>query len=134
MGLGLGVGAEGRSRWHSDYDRGGTRLVSPEANAESVVQGARRRLGLGGLAITVSAACASGNYALAQARRWLQLGWVDVCLAGACDMAVTPMSLAGFCNLPALSPRNATPPAPSRPFHKDPDPLVIGEGRSVFLL
>src|SRR5260370_36192430 len=109
MGLGLGVGAEGRSRWHSDYDRGGTRLVSPEANAESLVQGARRRLGLGGLAISVSAACASGNYALAQARRWLELGWVDVCLAGACDTRGGPVAPAGLGNLAALSPRHAAP-------------------------
>src|SRR5260370_12854215 len=134
MGLGLGVGAEGRSRWHSDYDRGGTRLVSPEANAESVVQGARRRLGLGGLAISVSAACASGNYALAQARRWLELGWVDVCLAGACDTGVAPLGLAGFGNLRALSRRNAEPQAASRPFDRGRDGFVLGEGGAVFVL
>src|SRR6059058_862877 len=79
-------------------------------------------------------ACASGNYALAQARRWLELGWVDVCLAGACDMAVTPMSMAGFGNLRALSRRNHDPQGASRPFDRERDGFVMGEGGSVFVL
>ena len=82
----------------------------------------------------MSAACASGNYALAQARHWLELGWVDVCLAGACDMAVTPMSLAGFGNLRALSRRNDEPQAASRPFDRDRDGFVMGEGGAMFVL
>ena len=82
----------------------------------------------------MSAACASGNCALAQARQWLELGWVDVCLAGACDMAVTPMSLAGFGNLRALSRRNDEPQAASRPFDRGRDGFVMGEGGAVFVL
>src|SRR5207245_7444591 len=92
------------------------------------------KLGLSGPAVSVSAACASGNYALAQARRWLQMGWVDICLAGACDMAVTPMSLAGFGNLRALSRRNGDPAAASRPFDKGRDGFVMGEGGAIFVL
>src|SRR5262249_11752364 len=82
----------------------------------------------------VSAACASGNYALAQARRWLKLGWVDVCLAGACDMPVSGMSLAGFGNLRALSRRNAEPQAASRPFDRGRDGFVMGEGGGLFVV
>jgi 3-oxoacyl-[acyl-carrier-protein] synthase II len=93
-----------------------------------------RWLGLSGPTLTVSAACASGNYALAQARQWIELGWVDVCLAGACDMAVTPMSLAGFGNLRALSRRNAEPRAASRPFDRGRDGFVMGEGGALFVL
>jgi len=73
----------------------------------------------------VAAACASGNYALAQARRWLELGWVDVCLAGACDAGVTGLGLAGFGNLRALSRRNDQPQAASRPFDRDRDGLTL---------
>src|SRR5207244_2764840 len=103
-------------------------------DTEALVTPARRKLRISGPAVSVSAACASGNHALAQARRWLQLGWVDVCLAGACDMAVSPMSLAGFGNLRALSRRNAEPAAASRPFDKGRDGFVMGEGGALFVL
>jgi 3-oxoacyl-[acyl-carrier-protein] synthase II len=62
------------------------------------------------------------------------LDWVDVCLAGACDMAITPMTLAGFGNLRALSRRNDDPQAASRPFDKDRDGFVMGEGGTLFVL
>jgi 3-oxoacyl-[acyl-carrier-protein] synthase II len=134
VGLVLGIGAEWLVLWEDDALRGGTRVYDPGQDVESIVGIARRKLGLSGPAVSVSAACASGNYALAQARRWLELGWVDVCLAGACDMAVTPMSLAGFGNLRALSRRNADPTAASRPFDKGRDGFVMGEGGAMFVL
>jgi 3-oxoacyl-[acyl-carrier-protein] synthase II len=68
------------------------------------------------------------------ARQWVQLGWVDVCLAGACDIGVTPHSLASFGNLRALSRRNEQPAAAIRPFDRDRDGMVLGEGGAVFLL
>src|SRR5205814_3434019 len=113
---------------------GGTRLFSRQANAEPVVASTRRKLRLSGPALSVAAACASGNYALAQARRWLELGWVDVCLAGACDAGVTSLGLAGFGNLRALSRRNDQPEAASRPFDRGRDGFVLGEGGAVFAL
>src|SRR5262249_10172488 len=128
LGLVLGVGAEWLCTWEMDVLRGGSRLYEPAQDSEGLASRVRRRLRLSGPAVTVSAACASGNYALAQARRWLELGWVDVCLAGACDMAVTGMSLAGFGNLRALSRCNAEPQAASRPFDRDRDGFVMGEG------
>ena len=134
VGLVLGIGAEWLVLWEDDALRGGTRVCDPNQDSESIVGIARRKLALSGPAVSVSAACASGNYALAQARRWLELGWVDVCLAGACDMAVTPMSLAGFGNLRALSRRNGDPQAASRPFDKGRDGFVMGEGGAMFVL
>ena len=101
IGLVLGIGAEWLIVWEADASRNGNRIHHPEEDRESLIGRARRRLRLSGPSASISAACASGNHALAQARRWLELGWVDVCLAGACDMAVTPMSLAGFGNLRA---------------------------------
>ncbi len=134
VGLVLGLGAEWLEVWETDANRGGLKVYCPWENTESLLQAARRKLHLSGPAVSVSAACASGNYAIAQARRWLERGWVDVCLAGACDMAVTPMSLAGFGNLRALSRRNAEPQAASRPFDRGRDGFVMGEGGAVFVM
>ena len=102
VGLILGMGAEWMQMWEPDRQRGGHRLRDASLDGESVVTKTQRRLGLRGPTLTISAACASGNWALAEARRWLQLGWADVCLAGAIDNGVSPLSLAGFGNLRAL--------------------------------
>jgi 3-oxoacyl-[acyl-carrier-protein] synthase II len=134
LGLVLGVGAEWLQVWEADALRQGARISHPEGEKESIVQATRRKLGLSGPAVTLSAACASGNYALQVARQWLRLGWVDVCLAGACDLGVTPLSLAGFGNLRALSRRNEQPETASRPFDRGRDGFVIGEGGAVFVL
>jgi 3-oxoacyl-[acyl-carrier-protein] synthase II len=134
LGVVLGIGAEWLVLWEADALAGGRGVYQPGLDTESVVGKTCRALQLSGPAVSVSAACASGNYALAQARRWLELGWVDVCLAGACDMAVTPMSLAGFGNLRALSRRNDQPELASRPFDKARDGFVMGEGGAVFVL
>jgi 3-oxoacyl-[acyl-carrier-protein] synthase II len=134
IGLALGVGAEWLELWETDALSGGRRVSQPERDVESMIARTRRVLGLNGPMVGVSAACASGNVALSQARHWLQLGWVDVCLAGACDMAVTPMALAGFGNLRALSRRNGEPQAASRPFDRQRDGFVMGDGGAVFVL
>jgi 3-oxoacyl-[acyl-carrier-protein] synthase II len=134
IGMVLGMGAEWMVLWESDAMAGGRRIHEPHLDTSSLIDRARRKLGISGPVACVSAACASGNHALAQARRWLQLGWVDVCLAGACDMVLTPMSLAGFGNLRALSRRNTEPEAASRPFDRGRDGFVMGEGGAMFTL
>src|SRR5262249_40102317 len=116
LGLVLGLGAEWLLTWEKDMHKGGRRVHDARGDVESHLAVKRRALGLAGPAVTVAAACASGNYALAQARRWIALGVVDVCLAGACNRDVTPLALACFGNLGALSQRNAAPAAASRPF------------------
>jgi 3-oxoacyl-[acyl-carrier-protein] synthase II len=134
LGLVLGMGAEWSITWEADALRGGSRVYDPTQDTASILSSTRRKLGISGPSASVSAACASGNYAIALGRRWLELGWVDVCLAGACDMAVTPMSLAGFGNLRALSRRNSEPQAASRPFDRGRDGFVMGEGGAMFVL
>jgi 3-oxoacyl-[acyl-carrier-protein] synthase II len=134
IGIVLGNAAEWNTLWENDFLQGGTQIFQPQAHVEPLVQQTRQRLGLSGPAVSMSAACASGNYAIALARRWLQMGWVDVCLAGACEFAITPMTLAGFGNLRALSSRNDDPQAASRPFDRDRDGFVMGEGGTMFVM
>jgi 3-oxoacyl-[acyl-carrier-protein] synthase II len=130
LGLVAGVGAEWLLVW--EWASLGGR--PPAEGALPVTAAVGRRLQLSGPAVTVSAACASGNVALAQARQWLELGWVDVCLAGGCDAGVTPLALAGFGNLRALSRRNEDPCGASRPFARGRDGFVMAEGGAMFVL
>ena len=134
IGLVLGLGAEWMQSWEMDYRRGGRRAFDPTEEPAGLTTKVHRLMGLRGPQLTISAACASGNWALSQGKRWLELGWVDVCLAGACDIGVTPLSLAGFGNLRALSRKNQTPHAALRPFDRDRDGMVLGEGGAVFVL
>lgn len=134
LGIVIGLGGEWPLRWEHDAHQGGQQVRQPERDTESLVSAVQRHLGCTGPAVSVSAACASGNQALALARRWIQNGWVDICLAGACDRGVTPICLAAFGNLRALSRRNQEPQAASRPFDKGRDGFVLGEGGAMFVL
>jgi 3-oxoacyl-[acyl-carrier-protein] synthase II len=134
VGLVLGNASDWSASWEYDYIAGGRAVFQPQHDVEPLVERARRRLNLSGPAVTLSAACASSNYALAVARRWLRLGWADICLAGGCDTAITPLTLAGFGNLRALSRRTHDPEAASRPFEVERDGFVMGEGGALFVL
>jgi 3-oxoacyl-[acyl-carrier-protein] synthase II len=134
IGLALGLGAEWLRRWETDSFRGGRMYLFPTPGEQALTKIVGQQLGLTGPATVVAAACASGNLALAQGRRWLQRGWIDICLAGGCDMQVTPMTLACFGNLRVLSRRNDTPAAASRPFDRGRDGFVMGEGGAMFVL
>ena len=128
IGLALGIGAEWMQLWEADALSGGSRLTDPEQDKESTLDRVCRRFGLTGPAVSLSAACASSNFALEMGRTWLRLGLADVCIAGGCEMAVTPISLASFGNLRALSRRNDDPTRASRPFDRGRDGFVLGEG------
>ena len=132
-GLVLGLGAEYLRAWELDVENGGNRVYDPSQDSQSLVHFLHGTLGLEGPAVAVAAACASGGFALELARRWVQSGWVDVCLAGSCDLA-TPMAYAGFHNLRALSRRSDSPTKTSRPFDRARDGFVMGEGGAVFVL
>lgn len=133
IGVVLGLGAEWLRLWELDWSQQGDRVYHPERDSLSTVQLVKKELSLDGPAMAVAAACASGNYALAMGRRWIQQGWLDICLAGGCDL-LTPMTYAGFQNLRALSRRAGAPQAASRPFDMDRDGFVIGEGGAVLVL
>jgi 3-oxoacyl-[acyl-carrier-protein] synthase II len=134
LGLVLGLGAEWMFSWEMDRAAGGQRVHQPEQDTISALEKLQCQLGVIGPAATVAAACASGNYALAQARQWIRLGWIDVCLAGAGDTFVLPMAMSCFGNLRALSRRNDEPDRASRPFDRDRDGFVMGEGGAFFVL
>ena len=134
IGIVMGLGAERMQLWDNDYRRAGMKLFEPERDTGSIADRTQRWLGLSGPVMTVSAACASGNQAISHACRWLELGWVDVCLAGACDMGVTPYSMASFGNLRALSRRNEIPEQALRPFDQARDGMILGEGGAFFML
>jgi 3-oxoacyl-[acyl-carrier-protein] synthase II len=134
VGMVVGIGGEWVLTWEASMLAGGRRIHEPPRDRSDLAIFTRQALGLTGPSATVAAACASGNVALAQARRWVQRGWVDVCLAGACDRSVTPMGMAGFGNLGALTKRNDAPEAASRPFDRGRDGFVMGEGGAFFVL
>jgi 3-oxoacyl-[acyl-carrier-protein] synthase II len=134
LGFVLGSGGEWLVTWEADMHAGGNMVCSPDHPHRTLLDRSRELLGLQGPGATVAAACASGNVALALAKRWVEEGWVDVCLAGACDRSVTPMGLAGFGNLRALSRRNHEPERASRPFDRARDGFIMGEGGAVFVL
>ena len=134
LGLVLGIGAEWMELWEADRQRGGNRVVDPQQDFESTVDRVRGAFGLSGPVLCLSAACASANFAFEMGRTWLRLGLADVCIAGGCDMAVTPIGLATFSNLRALSRRNDEPAQASRPFDRGRDGFVLGEGGVCFVL
>ena len=87
-----------------------------------------------GPASVVVTACASSNDALGQAWRLIRDGQADVMIAGGTEAPLTPMGLAGFCALQAVSTRNDDPEHASRPFDKDRDGFVMSEGSGVLVL
>jgi 3-oxoacyl-[acyl-carrier-protein] synthase II len=93
------------------------------------------KLNLLGPCHTVVTACASGTDAIGDALRWIREGKVDLMLAGGTEAAVTPLGLASFCVLQAVSTRfNDSPEKASRPFDTARDGFVMGEGAGILVL
>jgi 3-oxoacyl-[acyl-carrier-protein] synthase II len=133
IGLALGSGGELLRRWEGDWYRGGREVYSGQTDSPTLAENAMRQLRLNGPCATIAAACASANYAFAQARRWIEMGLTDVCLAGGAE-TVTPICRSAFNNLRALSRRADEPQKASRPFDADRDGFVMGEGAAIFVL
>lgn len=79
-------------------------------------------------------ACSAGAHAIGDSFKIIQRGDADVMICGGAESAITPMSVAGFAAMRALSTRNDDPPAASRPFERDRDGFVIGEGAGIMIL
>jgi 3-oxoacyl-[acyl-carrier-protein] synthase II len=91
-------------------------------------------LGAKGPSSAVATACAAGSNSIGDAFRLLQLGKADVMVCGGAESAITPLGVAGFASAKALSFRNDDPATASRPFDKERDGFVIGEGAGVLVL
>src|SRR6266850_1314414 len=133
IGLVLGSGGELLRRWEGDWAAGGREVYQGRTDSPTLAENVMRQMRLNGPGATIAAACASANYALAQARRWIELGLADICLAGGVE-TVTPICRSAFNNLRALSRRADEPTKASRPFDADRDGFVMGEGAAILVL
>lgn len=116
----------------------GPRRVSPFFVAGSIINTcsgyAAIRLGAKGPNYGVVSACATGNHAIADGLHSIRRNEADVMIVGGAEAPVTPVGLAGFCAPRALSRRNNEPEKASRPFDKDRDGFVLGEGAAVLVI
>ena len=92
------------------------------------------RFGAKGPNYATVSACSTSAHALGDAFRTIQYGDADVMITGGSEAAITPMAIGGFANMQALSERNDSPKTASRPFDKERDGFVMGEGAGVVIL
>ncbi|MGX1887532.1 beta-ketoacyl-[acyl-carrier-protein] synthase family protein [Streptomyces sp. NPDC055287] len=121
------------ARWDVDHQRAGPHLhraFSPSVLASAVAE----QVGAHGPVQTVSTGCTSGLDAIGYALHAIQEGSVDVCVAGASDSPISPITVACFDAIKATSPNNDDPAHASRPFDADRDGFVLGEGGAVLVL
>jgi 3-oxoacyl-[acyl-carrier-protein] synthase II len=90
--------------------------------------------GLRGPNMAIVTACATANHCMGEAWRIIKFGDADVMLTGGSEACIVPVGIAGFCAMRALSTRNDEPERASRPFDKDRDGFVMGEGAGVIIL
>ena len=91
-------------------------------------------VGAKGINTTVVTACASSTNAIGEAFKAIRFGDADVILTGGCEATITPLALAGFCSMKALSTRNEDPKTASRPFDAHRDGFVMGEGAGILIM
>jgi len=92
------------------------------------------RFGFQGPNYATVSACASSSHAITDAYHIISRGEADVMVTGGAEATLVPSSLAGFCSSKALSTRNDDPTAASRPFDKDRDGFVMGEGAGMMVM
>ncbi len=92
------------------------------------------RYGAKGPNSATATACSAGAHAIGDSFKIIQRGDADMMICGGAESAITPMSVAGFASMRALSTRNDDPEHASRPFERDRDGFVIGEGAGIMIL
>jgi 3-oxoacyl-[acyl-carrier-protein] synthase II len=125
-------------REHSKLLDDGPDRVSPFFIVSAIVNLAAGqvsiRYGAKGPNSATATACSAGAHAIGDSFRIIQRGDADVMICGGAESAITPMSVAGFASMRALSTRNDDPQHASRPFERDRDGFVIGEGAGIMIL
>ena len=137
IGSGIG-GFEIIEREHLNLIQGGPRKISPFFIPASIVNMAAGqvsiRYGAKGPISATATACATSANSIGDSFRMIQHGECDAMIAGGSEAAVTSLSVGGFAAMRALSTRNDDPQAASRPFDKDRDGFVLGEGAGILIL
>jgi 3-oxoacyl-[acyl-carrier-protein] synthase II len=137
--IGSGIGGFATiEREHTALLQGGPRKISPFFIPAAIINLASGwvsiRTGAKGPNSATATACASGAHAVCDSFRLIQRGDADSMIAGGSEAAITPLGVGGFCSMRALSTRNDAPEKASRPFDKDRDGFVIGEGAGILVL
>ncbi|MEY8415085.1 beta-ketoacyl-ACP synthase II [Tissierella praeacuta] len=141
VGVIIGVGIGGMESMETEFtklrDRGPSRvspLFIPMMISNMAPGQISMTFGFRGPTMTVTTACASSTHAIGEGFRMISTGNVDMIVAGGADASITPISVAGFCSMKALSTRNDNPTKASRPFDKERDGFVMGEGAGILIL
>ena len=123
---------------HGEYTNRGPRRISPffvPASIINMISGhVSMRHGFKGPNLAVVTACTTGLHSIGEAAREIEYGDADVMVAGGSESTVSPLGIGGFAAMRALSTRNDDPQAASRPWDKDRDGFVLGEGAGVMVL
>jgi 3-oxoacyl-[acyl-carrier-protein] synthase II len=137
IGSGIG-GFDVIEREHANLLSGGPRKVSPFFIPGSIINLAAGHVsikyGARGPNEATATACTTSAHAIGDAFRLIQRGDADVMIAGGTEASITPLGVAGFAAMRALSTRNEDPEHASRPFDKDRDGFVVGEGAGILIL
>jgi 3-oxoacyl-[acyl-carrier-protein] synthase II len=137
IGSGIG-GFDVIEREHTALMQGGPRKISPFFIPAAIVNLASGfvsiRWGAKGPNSATCTACSSSTHAVGDSFKLIQRGAADVMICGGAEAAITPMGVGGFAAMRALSTRNHEPAKASRPFDRDRDGFVIGEGAGILIL
>jgi 3-oxoacyl-[acyl-carrier-protein] synthase II len=137
--VGSGVGGfEAIEREHAKLTSQGAGRVSPFFITAAIVNLAAGQIsirwGAAGPNLAPATACTTGAHAIGEAYRIIQYGDADVMICGGSEAAITPLGMAGFCAMRAVSLRNDEPALASRPWDRDRDGFVLGEGAGVLVI
>ena len=123
---------------HTAVAAGGVRKISPFFIPGTIINLIAGQLsvmyGLKGPNLAVVTACTTANHCIGEAGRLIEYGDADVMIAGGAESCVSPLGIGGFCAARALSTRNDAPELASRPWDKDRDGFVLGEGAGILVL
>jgi 3-oxoacyl-[acyl-carrier-protein] synthase II len=141
IGVNIGSGIGGLPMiedTHNDYLAGGPRKISPffiPGTISNMISGNLSIMfGLKGPNIAVVTACSTGLHAIGLSARMIEYGDADVMVCGGAEATISPLAVGGFASAQALSTRNDDPATASRPWDKDRDGFVMGEGGGVMVI